>query len=158
MIRFLQTPGPVKKIVLGGMLLVICGAMVITLVPGGLGSTVGLGGPGQGVIATVDGSEVTTLDVNRTADNMLREQFPKAGAQAAMLRPYFAQRALENLISQKAILAEANRLGLRATDAEVRDELQHGRYSQVFFPGGNFIGQDQYQSRLDQAGITIPQF
>jgi peptidyl-prolyl cis-trans isomerase D len=158
MIRFLQTPGPIKKIVLGGMLLVICGAMVITLVPGGLGSTVGLGGPGEGVIATVDGSQVTTLDVNRTADNMLREQFPKAGAQAAMLRPYFAQRALENLISQKAILAEASRLGLRATDAEVRDELQFGRYSQVFFPGGNFIGQDQYQARLDTAGITIAQF
>ena len=158
MIRFLQTPGPIKKIVLGGMLLVICGAMVITLVPGGLGSNIGLGGPGQGVIATVDGAEVTTLDVNRTADNMLREQFPKAGAQASMLRPYFAQRALENLISQKAILAEANRLGLRATEAEVRDEIQHGRYSNVFFPGGNFIGQDEYQARLDQAGVTIVQF
>ena len=158
MIRFLQTPGPIKKIVLGGMLLVICGAMVITLVPGGLGSNLGIGGPGQGVIATVDGSEVTTVDVNRTTDNMLREQFPKAGAQASMLRPYFAQRALDNLISQKAILAEANRMGLRATDAEVRDEIQHGRFSNVFFPNGNFIGQDEYQARLDQAGLTIPQF
>ena len=158
MIRFLQTPGPIKKIVLGGMLLVICGAMVITLVPGGLGSNLGIGGPRQGVIATVDGSEVTTVDVNRTTDNMLREQFPKAGAQTAMLRPYFAQRALDNLISQKAILAEANRMGLRATDAEVRDEIQHGRYSNVFFPNGNFIGQDEYQARLDQAGLTIPQF
>ena len=158
MIRFLQTPGPIKKIVLGGMLLVICGAMVITLVPGGLGSNLGMGGPRQGVIATVDGNEVTTVDVNRTTDNMLREQFPKAGAQTAMLRPYFAQRALDNLISQKAILAEANRMGLRATDAEVRDEIQHGRYSNVFFPNGNFIGQDEYQARLDQAGLTIPQF
>ena len=36
MIRFLQTPGPTKKIILGGMLLVICAAMVITLVPGGI--------------------------------------------------------------------------------------------------------------------------
>ena len=158
MIRFLQTPGPIKKIVLGGMLLIICGAMVITLVPGGLGSNLGIGGPGQGVIATVDGSEVTTLDVSRTTDQMLREQFPKAGAQASMLRPYFAQRALDNLIAQKAILAEANHMGLRATDAEVRDEIQHGRYSNVFFPNGNFIGQDEYQARLDQAGLTIPQF
>ena len=158
MIRFLQTPGPIKKIVLGGMLLIICGAMVITLVPGGLGSNLGIGGPGQGVIATVDGSEVTTLDVSRTTDQMLREQFPKAGAQASMLRPYFAQRALDNLIAQKAVLAEANHMGLRATDAEVRDEIQHGRYSNVFFPNGNFIGQDEYQARLDQAGLTIPQF
>ena len=30
MIRFLQTPGPIKKIVLGGLLTIICVAMVIT--------------------------------------------------------------------------------------------------------------------------------
>ena len=41
MIRFLQTPGPTKKIILGGMLLVICAAMVITLVPGGIGDSIG---------------------------------------------------------------------------------------------------------------------
>ena len=39
------------------------------------------------MIATVDGSEVTTVDVNRTTDNMLREQFPKAGAQARCYVP-----------------------------------------------------------------------
>ena len=36
MIRFLQTEGPMKKIVLGGLLLVVCVMMVITLVPGGM--------------------------------------------------------------------------------------------------------------------------
>ncbi|HEX8801506.1 MAG TPA: hypothetical protein VF772_22975, partial [Terriglobales bacterium] len=36
MIRFLQTPGPAKKIVLGALLLIVCVMMVITLVPGGL--------------------------------------------------------------------------------------------------------------------------
>src|SRR5258708_31747841 len=58
MIRFLQTPGPTKKIILGGMLLVICAAMVITLVPGGIGDSIGLGGPGQGVVAKVAGRHV----------------------------------------------------------------------------------------------------
>ena len=41
---------------LGGMLLVICAAMVITLVPGGVGSSFGLGGPGRGVVAKVASS------------------------------------------------------------------------------------------------------
>jgi hypothetical protein len=36
MLRFLQKPGPIKKIILGGILVVICVMMVITLVPGGL--------------------------------------------------------------------------------------------------------------------------
>ena len=36
MIRFLQTPGPTKKIILGGLLLIVCVMMMITLVPGGM--------------------------------------------------------------------------------------------------------------------------
>ena len=126
MIRFLQTPGPTKKIILGGMLLVICAAMVITLVPGGIGDSIGLGGPGQGVVAKVAGEPVTTLEVQREARQMLRQQFPRGGAQTEMLLPYFAERAAQNLISRKALVAEAERLGLRVTDEEARDELQHG--------------------------------
>ena len=135
MIRFLQTPGPTKKIILGGMLLVICAAMVITLVPGGIGDSIGLGGPGQGVVAKVAGEPVTTVEVQREARQMLRQQFPRGGAQAEMLLPYFAERAAQTLISRKALVAEAERLGLRVTDEEARDELQHGQYAATF-PGG----------------------
>ena len=54
MIRFLQTPGKTKKIVLGGMLVLICGAMVITLVPGGiLGDAFGFGAPQGDVLVRV---------------------------------------------------------------------------------------------------------
>jgi peptidyl-prolyl cis-trans isomerase D len=158
MIRFLQTPGPIKKIVLGGMLLIICAAMVITLVPGGLGSNFGFGGLPDGTVASVEGQEVTTQELNRTLDQMIKAQFPQGGEQANMLRPFFSSRALEQLISQKALLSEAHRLGLRATDDEVRDELQHGRYSIYFFPEGKFIGQQQYETFLNQNGLTVPRF
>src|SRR5436190_5474634 len=156
MIRFLQTPGPVKKYILGGLLLLICVSMVWYLVPSG-GST-GLGGPGQGVIAKVGGEEVTRLQVQRQATQMVKQQFPRGGAQMSMLMPFFAQRAAENLISQKAILVEAERLGLRVNDQELSDELQHGRYAQAFFPGGSFIGQEAYEARIQQAELTVPQF
>ena len=73
MIRFLQTPGPTKKIVLGGLLLIICAAMVITLVPGGLGTSLGFGGPGAGVVAKVAGLDVTTQEVQREARQMVRQ-------------------------------------------------------------------------------------
>src|SRR5437868_6021256 len=158
MIRFLQTPGPMKKIILGGLLLVICAAMVITLVPGGVGSAFGFGAPPRGVVARVAGEDVTTLEVQREARQMLRQQMPKAGAQAAMLLPFFASRAADNLINQKVILAEAQRLGLRVNDEELRDELQHGRYANVFFPEGKFIGQDEYEARLRQADLSVPEF
>src|SRR5438477_11546935 len=111
MIRFLQTPGPVKKYVLGGLLLLICVSMVWYLVPSG--ASTGLGGPGQGVVAKVGGEEVTRLEVQRHATQMLKQQFPRGGAQMSMLLLYFTQRAAKNLISQQAILVEAERLGLR---------------------------------------------
>jgi peptidyl-prolyl cis-trans isomerase D len=158
MIRFLQAPGPTKKIILGGMLLVICAAMVITLVPGGIGDSIGLGGPGQGVVAKVAGEPVTTLEVQREARQMLRQQFPRGGEQTEMLLPYFAERAAQNLISRKALVTEAERLGLRVTDEELRDELVHGRYSATFFPGGKFVGQQQYENILQNADLSVPTF
>lgn len=160
MIRFLQTPGPVKKVVLGGLLTIICVLMVITLVPG-FGSTdfFGSGTPARGVVATVDGEDVTTLEVQREARQALQQQFPKGGEQASMLLPFFAQRAAQSLIQRKVVLAEARRLGLHATDEEVRDELQHNpEYAGAFFVNGNFVGQTQYEEILQQHDLTIPQF
>jgi peptidyl-prolyl cis-trans isomerase D len=158
MIRFLQTPGPIKRIVLGSLLTLICVSMVWYLVPTGATSTLGLGGPGQGVVATVAGEQVTTLEVQRQARQALRQQFPRGGEQVAMLLPYFAARSAQNLISMKAMVAEAERMGLRVSDDELRDELQHGRYSATFFPGGTFVGQQQYENILQNADLSVQSF
>jgi peptidyl-prolyl cis-trans isomerase D len=159
MIRFLQTPGPIKKFVLGGLLTVISVFMVITLVPG-FGSTdfFGSGAPARGVVAKVSGTDITSLEVQRQARDMVRQQFPQGGAQASMLLPFFASQAAQNLIQKQALLAEAERLGLRATDEDVRDELQHGRYAETFFPGGNFIGEAGYEELLQQHDLTVALF
>ena len=60
MIRFLQKPGPIKKIVLGGILLVVCVMMVITLIPGGgfLNDMFGGSLTTQGVVARVGDQEI----------------------------------------------------------------------------------------------------
>src|ERR1700734_3174503 len=127
MIRFLQTPGPIKKVVLGGLLTIISVFMVITLVPG-FGSTDFFGtAPSRGVVAKVAGAAITS-------------------------------QAAQQLIQRQALIAEADHLGLRATDEAVRDELQHGRYSGTFFPGGNFIGEAAYEELLQQHDLTVAQF
>jgi peptidyl-prolyl cis-trans isomerase D len=158
MIRFLQTPGPFKKVILSGILLIFCGAMVITLIPGGLGNNIGFGGPSKGVVATVSGEPITSLEVQKQAKSMLKRQFPGGSAQSDMLLPFFASQAAETLISEKAVLVEAANLGLHVSDDEVKDELQHGRYAATFFPGGKFIGQEAYESLLQQNDLTVPMF
>jgi len=140
------------------MLLIICGGMIITLIPGGLGSSFGVGAPPRGVIATVGDQEVTVPEVQREARLMIRQQFPKGGEQAAMLMPFFAGQAAEQLISEKALVAEARRMGLRVSDEELRDELQHGPLASMLFPDGKFVGQEEYENFAQRADLTIPQF
>ena len=159
MIRFLQTPGPIKKIVLGGLLTVISVLMAITLIPGfGSGNFFGNAATTKGVVATVSGEEVTASDVQRQARRMLEQQFPRGGAQASALMPFFAQQAANNLISQKVVLAEARRMGLRATDEDLRNYLRQGQLGQVLFPEGKFIGQTAYEDFASRNGFTVPQF
>ena len=57
------------------------------------------------------------------------------GEMAGMLLPFLIQQdsaAVEQLISRQALLSEAQRMGLRVTPEEVKDELQHGRYAPRF--------------------------
>ena len=149
MIRFLQTPGKTKKIVLGGLLVIICGAMVVTLIPGGiLGDALGVGRPEGNVLAKVGDQTVTIAEVQDTARQMGRQQFPRGLPQQLM--PYLMQRAAQSLIVQKAMISEAHRMGFTVTDAELRDELQHGPFGATLFPGGNFVGQAAYEGFVQQ--------
>jgi peptidyl-prolyl cis-trans isomerase D len=157
MIRTLQNAGPTLKIVLGALLVIICASMAITLIPG-FGSNVGIGGPPAGVLATIGDQTVTVPEVQREARAMIRQQFPRGGPQASMLLPYFASQAAEQLISEKALVAEAHNLGLRVSDDELRDELQHGQLGSMLFPDGKFIGQEQYEDFVQRNDMTVPQF
>ncbi len=156
MIRILQSAGPTLKIILGSLLVIICASMVITLIPG-YGSSLGIGGPPRGVVAKIGDEEVSVDDVQRAAKAMIRQQF-RNNAQAGSLLPFFAGQAAEQLINQKILIAEAHRMGLRASDDELRDELQHGQYSAVFFPDGKFVGQEEYENMLQRADLTVTQF
>ena len=112
------------------------------------------------MVAKVGSEEVTRTDVERETEMLIRQQFQgqKMGAMAAQFRPYFAPRAADQLITQKALLVEANHMGLSAGPEEIRDELQHGPYSQTFFPNGTFIGEAKYLQLLQDNNFTPEQF
>jgi peptidyl-prolyl cis-trans isomerase D len=131
MIRFLQTPGPIKKIVLGGLLTVVCVLMAITLIPGFGSSSFLTNASSPNVVATVSGEEITVNEVEHQAKAMLNQQFPRGGAQASSLLPFFAQRAAENLINEKLLVVEAQRLGLKATDDDLRAYLHQGQLGEM---------------------------
>lgn len=159
MIRFLQTPGKTKKIVLGGLLVLICGAMVVTLVPGGmLGDAFGFTSMKEGVLAKIGSQEVTLAEVDQTAQRVGRQQFRGQTVPSALL-PMLRQGAAEQLITQKALVVEAERMGFKVTDQELQDTLQKGQFGQILFPNGQYVGDQQYEMFIQsQFNMSITQF
>jgi len=155
MIRFLQRPGPLKKYLLGGLLMIISATMVITLIPGGtLGSAFGFGGAAQGDFAKVGDREITMQDVQQRAQMAVRQ----AGYPASLL-PFISGQVAQQMVVRAAMLVEASRMGLRVTDDELREELRTGPLGAQFFPSGNFIGQERYeQFILQQFNMGVAQF
>ena len=82
---------------------------------------------------------ISTTDVQTLAQRMLqRQQLPD------FVLPMMMQRVGQGLIQQHIELMEAKRLGLTATDDDVRRFLHTGQWGMVLFPGGKFIGDAQY--------------
>ncbi len=158
MIRFLQKPGPLKKFLLGGILVVVCVMMVITLVPGGLfGDYLGGGLTAQGVLAKVGDQEIGVTQVAQQARLMGKQQFK--GNVPEQLMPYLMQRAAQSMITEKAMVYEADKMGLSVNDDELRDYLHDGQIGQVLFPSGNFIGQQAYEQFISsQFNMGVQEF
>lgn len=104
---------------------------VIFLVGGVFVAYLGLGGPmsnapGAGAIVELGGRRYTLLDLQRTREDQerrLRESLGDA-FDAAGAATYLDQMAAEALIQRAVLTAEAERLGLRATDDEVRQVVR----------------------------------
>jgi peptidyl-prolyl cis-trans isomerase D len=147
MIRILQQDNIYTKAIFA----VIIGAtiilMVIFLVPGifdngdttdaSVYATVHT--PGLLGRITGDTTSIKTEDVQRTAQQqMQQQQLPDFYLQFVMSRA--GQLEVERAVLQQ----EADRLGLRVSDDDLRHYLQKGPYAQYLFPGGKFIGQEAY--------------
>src|SRR5215470_10219121 len=145
MIKFLQTPTRAKKFVLGGLLVVVAVMMVITLIPGIFDNLTNTAG--RGVYARVGGHDVTDTDVDRQAQQMARQQ---RGIPPELINAFIRPQAAQQLVTKYALIAEARRLHLQATDEEVRNFLHQGQFSEALFPKGEFIGQQKYEDFVQQ--------
>jgi len=155
MIRFLQTQGRVQKALQVVLLSIVCVMMVIYLIPGGILSDItGRGALGPNAVARVDGQEVTIQEVDRLVRGIMQQRrLPE------QFKSYIIPQAVDAAVLQKAYLREGERLGLRATDEDLRYEMQHGTLAPVLYPDGNFIGSDRYRDLIaSQFNMSVGQF
>lgn len=152
MIRFLQKDNQFVKTIFWVIISVACITMVVTLVPGIFSdqasspdtyATIGHGGFVGRFLPASD--SISTTDVQMLAQRMLqRQQLPD------FVLPFMMQRVAQGLIQQHIELMEANRLGITATDDDVRRFLHTGQWGMLLFPDGKYIGDAQYAEFVSQ--------
>jgi peptidyl-prolyl cis-trans isomerase D len=156
MIRILQQDNRLTKI----LFTVIIGAAVISMVAYLIPGFMDNGDvTGSDVYATVrepgllgrfaSSTPIKATEVNQLAQRQLQQQHLPD-----FLLSYMAQRAGQVLVQRAILKSEADRMGLQVSDEDLRRELQFGPFAQYLFPGGNFIGQDQYINFVQSAFQT----
>ena len=133
----------------------VCATFVLLYVPQFLDPTgTGAGAAPRDVVATVEGRRITantyqTVYTQQMAQ--LRQAYGEMTDQMAR-QLGFGQRIVQQLVSQEAQLAEAERLGIRVSDGELRERLIR---LPAFQENGVFIGDGRYRALLDGARPPI---
>jgi peptidyl-prolyl cis-trans isomerase D len=158
MIRFLQQDNKLVKGVFIVFIAAAVGAMVITLVPGifdnvgaGTDSTVYATVKETGFFGRIFGQSlpVTQQEIQRAVQQQTQgRQVP------SFLLSYYESRVAPQIIQEKILKIEADRLGLQVSDADLLSVMHEGQLGQTFFPGGKYIGDDQYINFVQSIGYT----
>jgi len=162
MIRFLQRDSRVVKaffVVIIGMASV---SMVVYLIPG----LTGQGVTSADTYAVIyphwysrffsSGVTVSQQEVDKLArQQMQRQHYPDN----PMLLSLFEQRVGPQLVQKQILLAEAEKLGIQATNDDVIKFLHKGQFGEFLFPNGQFIGDDRYSAFIaNQFNLSVPEF
>ena len=164
MIRFLQKENRLTKALFVVIIAAASVSMVVYLIPGLTGQSAS----GADTFAVVyphwysrflsGGEVISQQKVAQLATQRVQQQYPQYAGNP-MIMNMIEPQVGNQLVQQQILLDEAQNLGIRVTDADLRRYLQTGPPGQVLFPDGKFIGQDRYaaliQSRFD---ITVADF
>jgi len=100
------------------------------------------------VVADVEGREITAQQFRRVYQQQMQAYRQSYGANVddRLLKQLgIDQRIVQQMIQEEASLAEAKRLGIRASDAEVRERILS---LPAFQENGQFIGDQRYRQLL----------
>ncbi len=125
----------------------VCLAFVIFYIPDFL-RTSGADAAAGDTIATVQGHDITTGEFRRTYQAQLQAYRTAYGGNMSdqLLKQLgIDQQILQQMVDERAALAEADRLGIGARDEEVRQRIIS---IPAFQENGAFIGEQRYQQLL----------
>lgn len=128
---------------------IVCFSMV------GMFTPIFRGGQGNvnqaNVLASINGNQITIQDLQQQINSQLQTagSDPKAVAQ-------LANSALDQMLMQQALLAQAQKMGLQVSNQELVSAL---RQNPMFFQNGQFVDMQTYESLVQNyTGMSVPQF
>ena len=140
----------VKKYLLIFFLSIVSIGMVITLAPIPTGDT---SRAESNVLASIDGSNITTADLQRTIQSRFRNS-PQTNE--SKMIPAVAGSMLDEMVLQRALISQAKKMGIEVSDQELGQTLQSIPW---LSQNGSFIGMDRYQDVIyQQTGMSVPEF
>ncbi|MGH9407891.1 MAG: peptidyl-prolyl cis-trans isomerase [Vicinamibacterales bacterium] len=128
-------------------LAIVVAAFIFLYIPSFLSSNP-QGAAANGVVATVEGHDITAAQFRRVYEQQMQAYRASYGAnvdERLLKQLGIDQRIVEQMIEEEASLAEAHRLGITASDAEVRDRILA---MPAFQENGQFIGDARYKEVL----------
>ncbi len=126
-------------------LVVIC--FVLLYIPSFMKDTA-QGASNNAIVADVDGNEITVAQFRRVYEQQMRQYRASYGAnvdERLLKQLGIDQRIVQTMIEEAAALSEAKRLGITASDAEVRERILA---LPAFQENGQFIGDQRYRQLL----------
>ncbi len=148
MFQFFRRRDTLVRWFLGGLLVLVCVTLVITLIPG---LTAPSSTDDVSVLATVAGDPVTALELQQQF-----QQISRGNRVPSEMMALYAPQLLNQMMLEKVGLYEAQRLGLMVSPTELAEQL---RQMPGLFPGGQFIGSDRYRDMVEQRfGMNVSQF
>src|SRR5437660_4933112 len=137
----------------------VCLAFVIFYIPDFLRGT-GADAASSDTIAKVQGHEITAGEFRRTYQAQLqayRAAYGSNMSEQLLKQLGIEQQILQQLVEERAALAEADRLGIQASDEEVRRRILS---MPAFQENGQFIGEPRYQQllRMQRPPMTPSEF
>ena len=162
MIRFLQRDNRLTKALFIVIIAAASVSMVVYLIPGLTGQSAATGDTYAVVYPhwynrfLSSGETIGQQRVSQMARQQAQQQhYPDN----PMIMNLLEQRIGQQMVQQQIMLAEADKLGIRATNADVIQFLHNGPTGQVLFPNGVFIGDDQYARLIsERLNTTVTEF
>jgi peptidyl-prolyl cis-trans isomerase D len=137
------------KITMAVILGLIIISMVVTLVPGLMSGPTDAGSPDT--VASLGGQNITVADFQRQFNQATRNQ-----AIPPMMKGFYANQLLNDMIFQRALEYEAERMGLQVTPEEETERIK--QILPTAWSGNTWL-KDRYTSEVEtRTGMSVAEF